>query len=322
MNNVVAELNKKLGKQKTSSSGKSPKIIVVCSGKGGVGKTFIASSLGITLSRQGFSTLLVDMDISGANIHTYLGVPPSLLNIRHFFEGKKSVDEIIVKSPMTKLSFIQGFWDSWNPIEISLEQSMIFFKALKTLSFDYIVLDISSGQSIANLEMLRRADEKLVITDPEPSTIERTYRLMEAYICHAIKSGATPESYQTLIQLLRDQRHGTRTEPFSLKSYINEHEGIQKNTFADINHHPLKLILNGSRSHLDQDLGHCVKSVCRKYFDLNIEYAGSIDFNNAVWQSARKREPVLVAQPFTPLAGQFMSICKNLVNAPTLRAAG
>ncbi|MCX7978519.1 MAG: ATP-binding protein, partial [Bdellovibrionaceae bacterium] len=60
--------------------------------------------------------------------------------------------------------------------------------------------------------------------------------------------------------------------------------------------------------------------VCDKYYDLKIDYAGSIDFDNAVWQSVRSREPVLLAQPFTPLAGQFLGICKHIVDQEELRA--
>lgn len=323
MNQVISQINEKLGKT-TKSNGPhvEPKIWVIAAGKGGVGKTFIASSIAITLARLGSKVTLVDMDLAGANAHSFLGMPPSHLNIRHFFEGQKNIHELPVKSPIPKLSLIQGFWDSWNPVDVSLEQSMVFFKALKSLKTEHVILDISSGSSIANLEVLRRADERIIITDPEPVSIEKSYRMIESYICHSLKSGASPEAYQNLIQILREQRVGNKVEGFTLKKYVNEHEGIEKNTFKDINMFPLKIIMNSSRSHIDQDLGHSIKSVCKKYFEINIEFLGSIDFDNAVWQSARKREPVLIAQPFTPLAGQFMSICKTLINTPLMKAAG
>jgi len=72
------------------------------------------------------------------------------------------------------------------------------------------------------------------------------------------------------------------------------------------------MIVNQSRSQQDRDLGFAVQSVCRKFYDLPIHYLGWIDYDNAVWQSVRGRTPVLVDKPFTPLAGQFLSMSKEL----------
>jgi flagellar biosynthesis protein FlhG len=44
---------------------------------------------------------------------------------------------------------------------------------------------------------------------------------------------------------------------------------------------------NDDEARRDQDLGHCIKSVCHKYFDLEVDFVGAIDYDNAVWQSAR-----------------------------------
>ncbi len=63
-----------------------------------------------------------------------------------------------------------------------------------------------------------------------------------------------------------------------------------------------------------------MKSVCNKYYDLGIDYVGAIDYDNAVWQSIRSCEHVLVAQPFTVLAGQFLATCKQLIDPEDLRA--
>ena len=77
----------------------------------------------------------------------------------------------------------------------------------------------------------------------------------------------------------------------------------------------MRLIINQSRSRLDQDLGHSIKSVCHKYFNLPVSYLGSIDFDNAVWQSVKSREPFLVGKPFTPLSAQFLAICRQISSA-------
>ena len=78
--------------------------------------------------------------------------------------------------------------------------------------------------------------------------------------------------------------------------------------------------MNSARSQSNCELGHSIKSVCNKYYDRGLDYIGAIDFDNAVWQSVKSREHVLFAQPFTPLAGQFLTTCKQLIAPEELRA--
>jgi flagellar biosynthesis protein FlhG len=321
MNEIVQLKNLSKGKNSHSKNSPQPQIWVIASGKGGVGKTFIASSLGITLSRLGKKVTLVDADFGGANLHTFLGKNPSPMNIRYFFEGKKNLQEITEETALPRLSLIQGVWESWNPLDVSLDQSMIFMKALKSLKTDIIILDTSSGGHMSNLEFLRTADQRIIVSNTEPCSIEKTYRLIENFICHVLKAGSTPEDYQQLIELLRKQRTEEIFHTASFKTYLEKFPGIDISIFNKINSNPPNLIINSSRSHLDQDLGYSIRSVANKYFDLNIEYLSAINYDNAVWQASRTKEPVLIAQPFTPLTGQFTTICKHLVKMSSMMVA-
>ncbi|MGZ3770674.1 MAG: P-loop NTPase [Bdellovibrio sp.] len=307
-------------KSNTSNKNFQTKIWAVASGKGGVGKTFVSSSLGITLSKLGHTVVIVDMDFCGANIHTSLGLPPAALNLRHFFEGSKKLQELINPTSFPNLSYIQGFWDSWTLTDQSLNQVEKILSELKKLKADYVIVDMGAGGTEAQLDLFKYADEKFLITTPEPTSVENTYRFIEAFVCHSLKSNSTPDAYKNMISTLRDHRQTTANKPFSFRSYLKETTGIEYDFFESITSQPIRLVMNSARSESNCELGHSIKSVCNKYYDLSIDYAGSIDFDNAVWQSIRCREHVLAAQPFTPLAGQFLTLCKLLIDPRELRA--
>jgi flagellar biosynthesis protein FlhG len=293
---------------------------VVASGKGGVGKTFISASLGLTLSKLGHSVVIVDLDLSGANLHTSLGMEPSHLSIRQYFEGSKTLQETVLPTPYPHLSFVQGFWDSWTPTDFSLEHTQKLIADLKALKADYVIVDLSPGSQDSTLELLRVANEKIIVSTPEPTSIEKTYRFVESFMAHSLKHNSQPEAYTQLIQTLRAHRQRILDRPFSFRSYLKENEGIRSDFFESLTNAPVRLIINSSRSQSNIDLGYSIKSVCSKYYDLSIDYMGAVDYDNAVWQSVRNREPVLIAQPFTPLAGQFLTICKHLIDPSELRA--
>lgn len=296
------------------------KLWVVGSGKGGVGKTFVSSSLGITLSKLGHSVVIVDLDLSGANIHTSLGLPPSHLNIRHYFEEQKQLQELVIPTPFPHLSYVQGFWDSWTPTDFSCAQIQALIPELRKLRADYVIVDLGAGAMEAHLNLFNAADERFLITTPEPTSVEKTYRFIEAFVCHSLRDNSTPDAYAKMISTLRNYRQRTLDKPFSFRSYLKEQTGIHYNFFEVLSTSPIHLIINSSRSQSNAELGFSIKSVCKKYYDLGIDYLGPIDYDNAVWQSVRAKEHVLVAQPFTALSGQFLATCKHLIDPEELRA--
>ncbi len=297
-----------------------PQVWTVASGKGGVGKTFITSSFGITLAKLGHSVLLLDLDFTGANLHTALGLKPSHLSIRQFFEGEKKISECIVPTQIPHLSYVQGIWDSWSPIALASEQIYKIVEEVHQLKYDYVIIDVGPGATLENLILFQMADEKVLITTPEPTSIEKSYRFIEYYLCTTLKEGSDTEAYSHLIQNLREYRQRLLNEPFSIKEFVKRNEGISQRAYAKLVEKPPRLVVNGVRTQTAKTLGHSMRSVCHKFYDLDIHYLGGIDFDNAVWQSAKSREPVLLSQPFTPLAGQFLSMCKHLIDPTDLRA--
>lgn len=306
---------------KTSPNDKGgAKIWVTASGKGGVGKTFVSSSLGITLSKLGHTVVIVDLDLSGANIHTVLGVNPSHMNIRHYFEGVKPLQELVIPTQHSNLSYVQGFWDSWSPIDFSMQQIADLIPQMRGLRADYVIVDLGAGALEAHLDLFKAADEKFLITSPEPTSIEKTYRFIEAFVCHTLKQDSTPDAYGNMISTLRSHRQRTLGKPFSFRSFLKEQTGLNYDFFESLTTKPVRLIVNSCRYQNHSELGYGIKSVCNKYYDLSIDFAASIDFDNAVWQSVKGREHVLFAQPFTGLAGQFLGTCKQLIDPEELRA--
>jgi len=304
----------------SAKEGNSPVIWGISSGKGGVGKTFISTSLALTVSKLGHKVLLVDFDLTGANSHTALGVDPSHSSLRHYFESQNSLKEVVLTTPYPRLNYVQGFWDSWGPVSLQASQIDQFWTDLKKLDVDYVIIDLGTGSYEHHLEVFKRCDEKFLITNPEPTSIEKTYRFIESFICSTLKENSTADAYSKLMYVLRDHRQRVLTNPFSFKRYLMQNEGFVFDHFEQLSKNPIRLIVNGVRSPQQAELGHSMRSVCYKYYDLSLEFVGAIDFDNAVWQSLRNREPVLIAQPFTPLSGQFLSLCKHMIDPEDLRA--
>lgn len=294
---------------------KEPKIWVVGAGKGGVGKTFISSSLAITLTKLNFSVLVIDFDLSGGNIHTSLGCRPTNVSLTSFLSSDSTLSNLIQPTNIPRLSFIQGVGHDWEPVACDVTYATRLYKNAQTLPFDYVIIDLGPGTSAVQMELFKNADEKFLVTSAEPTSIEKNYRFIENWFVYHLKENSTQEAYAKLRQSLNNYRTEHKRGHFSFRKYVADSAGFSIDYFETFTEKPIRLILNGSRSHQDQNLGFSIKSICNKYFDLKIDYVGYIDHDNAVWQSVRNKDVFLIEKPFTPLSGQFLSICKYLTSS-------
>lgn len=293
----------------------NPKTWCIASGKGGVGKSFVSTSLAITLAKLGNSVAIIDLDLSGANIHTCLGMLPSPKGLRQYLENDStSLQEVLSQTAIPRLSFIQGLWDTWAATEISEKNVDRLFEDIKGLHFDIVLLDLGAGSSKSQLDLFRRCDEKILVTTPEPTSVEKSYRFLESYLCHKLSFDMNKDSFDNLLSTLKTHKSTLNNKPFSFRNYLKGREDFNIDHFDSINQSPIHLIINTCRNQQDHNLGYSIKSVCNKYFDLHVDFSGFIDFENTVWQTSRNKEHVLITQPFSGLGGQFLSVTKHLIN--------
>jgi flagellar biosynthesis protein FlhG len=307
-------------KTKDTPASSDTKFWIVSSGKGGIGRTFITGSLGITLARMGETVLLVDLDVNGANLHSSLGVVPSRRNVSMFFSGEVADPlELVTETSFPKLSLLEGFCSPWIQSDMQIATVMRLCELLQNSKYDYVIFDIGPGLHSFHPALMQVCHERFVVSSPEPVSIERTYRFFELYFQYCLNSGEERADWKEISASLSQEKYFNREDPFAFKTMFNVFPTESFEAFQALARpENLHIVMNSTRSHADQDLGLSLKSVCQKYFNVPIHYAGWIDYDNAVWQAARKRQPTLVEFPYVPLVGQFVSVCKNVVQPQIL----
>lgn len=155
------------------------KAIAVVSGKGGVGKSNFSINFASELAAKGKRVLLMDMDIGMGNVHILLGAS-SDQNILHYLEGDGSIEDVIVEIE-GGFSYISGGSGlnkmvEWKDLEIT--RLMDGFNLLQQ-DYDYLIFDMGAGASENGLELIMAADEVIVITTGEPTSIMDAYSMMK-----------------------------------------------------------------------------------------------------------------------------------------------
>lgn len=153
----------------------APHITAITSGKGGVGKTFIAANLAAALARQGQRVLVLDADLGLANLDVVLNLFPKI-TLHDVFSGKAALDDAILPAPGGFSVLLAGS----GMVEYSRMTPEVREQLQKVVDqvaprFDHVLLDTGAGISDVVLYTVSLAREILIVATPEPTSLTDAY---------------------------------------------------------------------------------------------------------------------------------------------------
>jgi flagellar biosynthesis protein FlhG len=182
------------------------RVLAVTSGKGGVGKTNIAANLALCLATSRKRVLLLDADISLANLDLLMNLR-SRYNISHVLNGQKRMEEIVQSGP-AGLRIICGASGLAQLADIGKHEQERLLEHLSSLQrqTDAIVVDTAAGISNSVVGFCLAADQVLVVTTPEATAMADAYGMIKVLVR---KQYGGPIS--VVINMARDMTDGKRT---------------------------------------------------------------------------------------------------------------
>jgi flagellar biosynthesis protein FlhG len=156
------------------------RVVAISSGKGGVGKSTLALNLALVLCTQGKKVLLLDADMGMANLDIMLGMVPKY-NLFHMIQGKKNLDEIIIPGPqgMSIIPGGSGIQELANLPAGDMKRLLVELGRLDN-DYDYMLLDTGAGISQNVTTFLLAADDAIIITSPEPTSLTDAYGVLKS----------------------------------------------------------------------------------------------------------------------------------------------
>ena len=158
-------------------------VIVVTSGKGGVGKTTTSANIGTGLAAMGKRVVLIDTDIGLRNLDVVMGLENRIVyNLVDVIEGKCRVKQALIKDKRHPSLYLLPSAQTKDKTAVSPDQMVKMIGQLRE-QFDYIILDCPAGIEQGFKNAIAGADRALVVTTPEVSAIrdaDRIIGLLEA----------------------------------------------------------------------------------------------------------------------------------------------
>ena len=155
------------------------RIIVVTSGKGGVGKTTTSASFASGLALRGHKTAVIDFDVGLRNLDLIMGcerrVVYDLINVIH---GEAKLQQALIKDKNCENLFVLAASQTRDKDALVQDGVERVLAELAELGFDFVVCDSPAGIETGALMAMHYADEALVVTNPEVSSVRDSDRIL------------------------------------------------------------------------------------------------------------------------------------------------
>ena len=171
LNPVAADTTARRHRQ---SKGQSPvaRIIVVTSGKGGVGKTTTSASFSAGLALQGRKTAVIDFDVGLRNLDLIMGcerrVVYDLINV---IQGEARLGQALIKDKQSDNLYVLAASQTRDKEALTQDGVERVLNELAAMDFEYIVCDSPAGIETGAMMAMHFADEALIVTNPEVSSV-------------------------------------------------------------------------------------------------------------------------------------------------------
>jgi flagellar biosynthesis protein FlhG len=269
--------------QAAAPAARRARIMAVTSGKGGVGKTFLSANLAASLARLGRRVLVLDADLGLANLDVVLNLHPKV-TLHDVFTGKVQLEDAILPAPGGFSVLLAGSGlVEYSRLTPDVREQLLHIIDTVAPRFDHILLDTGAGISDVVLYAVSLADDVLVITTPEPTSMTDAYA--------TIKVLATQQQRRE-IRLVVNQ-----------VGRLGEGRAIRGQLQLVVDRFVTPMLAQASAG---EGGGDAVKST------LKLELLGEVPLDPAVREAVQKRRLLLQLLPGSPAARAVEAIAARL----------
>lgn len=188
------------------------RIIVVTSGKGGVGKTTSSGAISAGLAKQGYKTVVIDFDIGLRNLDLIMGCERRVVyDLVNVINNDATLNQALIKDKRVDGLFILPASQTRDKDAMTKEGIGRIMNGLKEMDFDFIICDSPAGIEGGALMALYYADEAIVVANPEVSSVRDSDRILGIMASRSKRSedGLEPIKESLLLTRYSPTRVGT-----------------------------------------------------------------------------------------------------------------
>lgn len=266
-------------------------IWAVGGGKGGTGKSIMATNIAVQLSRRQKKVVIIDADLGGGNVHTYLGIRPPTTSLADFLKNKvKKLDEVMIDTPFKQLKLISDANEVLGLANTRHLQKEKLIRHIKNLDADYVIIDLGAGTLNNILDFFLISNKGFIVAIPEPASIENAYRFIRSALHRRLIRVFNRGEINDLIKKIMFPKYDRIKTVYDLLKEVNKIDPeCAEKLIQEIGSFRPRLIMNQIRTKDDILIGDSIKDLSKKFLGVNLNYIGYVNYDERLKIAAKKR---------------------------------
>jgi flagellar biosynthesis protein FlhG len=219
------------------------------------------------------------------------------------------------------MSLITGDIHSLASDNIKFTQKLKLFRHIMKLNKHYVIIDLGAGSHNNTLDTFLMADKKIVILEPEITSVENMYHFIKNALFRKLRMSLREYGFKDIVEQMWERR-----EEYGIKSLRELIDSIRVNFShvgdiidKELSDFKLSLVLNKIRSSDDILIGSSVKSIFMKYLGVDTKFAGFVEYDDSVWRSVRERRPFMLNYSLSRSAKEVEVFTENLLKGKEMK---
>jgi flagellar biosynthesis protein FlhG len=266
------------------------RLVAFASGRGGTGRSLLAANVAVYLAQAAKKVVAIDADPAGGPLHQLLGAPRPPRGFGEFLRGKiATLNELIVDTPIAGVGLVGGEGSAFGTTRPK-QTAKATLAAIAALDVDYAIVDLGPPDSTLALDLWLGADVPVLVTLPEPASVESTYRFAKSAFLRKLRS------IRGLDRLVASS-NGPPVAALDIYRAVKQSGSPTEKLEQEIRAFRPTFVVNQTRTVQDLKLGTSIASAARRRLGHSMEYLGHIEADETVWLAARRHRSLVAEYP-------------------------
>jgi flagellar biosynthesis protein FlhG len=292
----------------------SPKrFITVGGGKGGVGKSIVASNLALAIAQMGSRVVLVDCDLGAANQHVLFGIDRPKPGIQALLDRKiDSLQDGLTSTPHPNLHLVAGTGASMGAANINHGEKQRIIRRIRAIDADVVMIDVGAGVSFNVLDFFEIGSQRLLVVTPQVTSIQTAYSFLKGSVLRTLQHHAEKSSELDL--LMPATKSGENEKVSQVLARVREQSPDLANAIDRILlKFGAQLIGNQVFEASQNGIFHAITRMIQSFLGITVPILGIVHASRRIRESVNLRKPMMLSTQADDDTRSFQQMAEALM---------
>jgi flagellar biosynthesis protein FlhG len=272
------------------------------------------------LAAYGRRTVVIDLDLGGSNLHTYLGLKNRQAGIGNYVSDKSlDFNSLLADTPYTNLKFIAGDVLVTGTANLIHSQRKGLISRIEKLDADFVILDLGSGTGLNVIDFFLIANAGIIVSTPHTPAILNAYNFLKNAVFRQLqRTLSSPKKVVNYLKdVVKDKTPGATPTIAQILEKIEKISGkagseAREQVDALFPH----LVLNMGESPEDLEIAYSLRDLVTKNLAMNLGCLGFVYQDKAVAAALKGLKPVVVDREDSLVSREIDRIAQKILQSP------